>query len=601
MTGPNTLSALASAPAPMPVIARLAEFSFPLNVYAHLIAWDDGAVDYLHYGLFAEAGEGGGRAQVRASAALMRVLPPPCRLLEIGIGLGTTLARLQAMDYAVCGITPDLSQIAEVRRRLGPNAPVRASRLEDFEENTGAWDAMLFQESAQYIDALDIFSKASQLLRPDGTLVIMDEFAVLRRPGERENMHYWPHVQRWAERAGFTLDHCEDLTKQAAPTIDWLSSRVTHHRSALLNLPGVTDATLDALLVALEGYREKYASGVYAYLLLRFTRQRLPRWQLGRILPQHREEVATLFASVFGHPISPALWDWKYANGRGSAIGVWEQGRLVAHYGGMRRDALLLGRPSVAFQACDFMVEPAVRGTLSRQGPAFLATATFLEHELGYGAPYEVGVGFPNLRAYRMPERLGLYRGALARIVELRWTALSARPSWRMQLREAPAWTPQLRAEIECCWQAMAATLGEHAVGVRDADYIERRYCRHPDKNYRIFLLRTRLGQRPLAAFVLRATGGEPGAAAYELMDVLAPLDRVAEVVHQARRLLVALGGAVLTAWLSDALLPVFNANGAAAVQDLDVIVPGNGWTQGPAHETLVGRWWLMGGDTDFR
>ena len=57
----------------------------------------------------------------------------------------------------------------------------------------------------------------------------------------------------------------------------------------------------------------------------------------------------------------------------------------------------------------------------------------------------------------------------------------------------------------------------------------------------------------------------------------------------------------MLTAWLSDALLPVFNADGAAAVQDLDVIVPGNGWTQGPAHETLVGRWWLMGGDTDFR
>jgi len=36
-------------------------------------------------------------------------------------------------------------------------------------------------------------------------------------------------------------------------------------------------------------------------------------------------------------------------------------------------------------------------------------------------------------------------------------------------------------------------------------------------------------------------------------------------------------------------------------VRDLDVFVPANAWTAGPPIEKLIGRWWLTGGDTDFR
>lgn len=37
------------------------------------------------------------------------------------------------------------------------------------------------------------------------------------------------------------------------------------------------------------------------------------------------------------------------------------------------------------------------------------------------------------------------------------------------------------------------------------------------------------------------------------------------------------------------------------AVRDLGINVPANAWSAGPPIEKLIGRWWLTGGDTDFR
>jgi len=41
--------------------------------------------------------------------------------------------------------------------------------------------------------------------------------------------------------------------------------------------------------------------------------------------------------------MSPAHWHWKYAEGRGQAIGVWQDKELIAHYGGMTRTYCFLG------------------------------------------------------------------------------------------------------------------------------------------------------------------------------------------------------------------------------------------------------------------
>ncbi|MBK6295889.1 MAG: GNAT family N-acetyltransferase [Rhodoferax sp.] len=138
-----------------------------------------------------------------------------------------------------------------------------------------------------------------------------------------------------------------------------------------------------------------------------------------------------LFQVVFGTPMSDALWHWKYANGRGVAMGVWNvQDELVAHYAGFPRQVLMFGKPVTAMQMGDVMVRPNERGTLSRKGPFFLATSAFLTRYVGYDQAALLGYGFPNDRHMQLGAKRGLYERN-GKVVNLRCSAQrSALPWW---------------------------------------------------------------------------------------------------------------------------------------------------------------------------
>src|SRR4051812_17622954 len=96
------------------------DFYYPLNVFMHVLTKEEGRVDDLHYGLFESPDESIGAAQARSTELLLsRLPPPPARILEVGIGLGTTLDRLVRLGYDALGITPDAQQIAIARARFG--------------------------------------------------------------------------------------------------------------------------------------------------------------------------------------------------------------------------------------------------------------------------------------------------------------------------------------------------------------------------------------------------------------------------------------------------------------------------------------------------
>lgn len=579
----------------MTAATSTADFSFPLNVYARIIELEDGGVEYLHYGMFEQPGESAGIAQRRAAELLWSRLPPPCKTLDVGIGLGTTLARLLAAGYATTGITPDAAQIRHVGTRLG-TAPLVQTRFEDFAADPGRWYLILFQESAQYIDPIDLFEGADRLLAANGEVFVMDEFSLRRDAPERENLHYLPHFIALAERFGFGLTEEVDLSTAATPTLDWLLAAVGRHADRLRGELALSAEQIEALNAANRRYAANYADGHYGYRLLRFVRGPRPQWRPGRIIGAGRAaEMRALFAQVFGHEMSPAHWHWKYGDERGAGIGIWRHdGQLVAHYGGTSRRISMFGRPERAFQACDLMVAESDRGTLTRRGPVFLAAATFLEHELGYGAPHLLGVGFPNKKAYELPRRLGLYTGAIARIQEVSWPAVLSRPSLRYRIREIDVGTEAGAAAADACWEAMRASMDAFIVGARDAAYLRHRYAEHPDKRYRIFLAESRFGRRPLGLLVLQ-TG-----ARCELLDAVGALAAMPRLVHHARRVAAAMGAGELFAWLADNILPHFLLPPEARVSDIDVVVPANNWTPGPAQDDIVGKWWLTGGDTDF-
>lgn len=238
------------------------DFYYPLNVFMHILTHEEGDVPYLHYGLFEREDEPIGRAQEHSTELLMERLPrPPASLLEVGIGVGTTLARLTALGYEAEGITPDEKQIALARRRHA-GLRIQSAAFESFSPGR-TYDCVIFQESAQYIDAAALFSKARELT---GEVIVLDEFALQPVGG-------LPLLETFLSSAAandFRNIEEVDLSSRAIPTIDYFLARIPRYRERLIDDLGLTPAQVDELMVSGERYRRMYREGVYGYRLLSF-------------------------------------------------------------------------------------------------------------------------------------------------------------------------------------------------------------------------------------------------------------------------------------------------------------------------------------------
>jgi len=246
-------------------------FLFPLNVLTHILLTEEGDVPYLHYGLFEREDESIGVAQQRSTDLLLaRLPPPPGRLLEVGVGLGTTFARLRRLGYDAEGITPDPTQIAIAQSRFAGELPLHAIGLESF-ETSRRYDIVLFQESAQYVDSAVLFGKVAALSAPGASLIVLDEFAL--RPVDRPDaLHRLDRFLAAAQSQAFRLEEEIDLSRKAAPTIDYFLRRLSGHRASILAEVGVSAEQLEGLIKSGQEYRELYRSGAYGYRLLSFRK-----------------------------------------------------------------------------------------------------------------------------------------------------------------------------------------------------------------------------------------------------------------------------------------------------------------------------------------
>jgi SAM-dependent methyltransferase len=245
------------------------DFYYPLNVFMHILTHEEGGVTYLHYALFESEdksdSESIGAAQERSTELLLsRLPPPPARILEVGIGLGTTLLRLTRLGYDAEGITPDEKQIAMVRQRYGDELRVSCVSFEALEASL-PFDVVVFQESSQYIDSETLFARA-RTLAP--RVIVLDEFALqpLDQPGA---LHSRRRFLDAAAEAGFVVEEELDLSAQAAPTVDYFNVRLPRYREMLKADLGLTDGQVDDLIASGTRYRELYRSGVYGYRLIR--------------------------------------------------------------------------------------------------------------------------------------------------------------------------------------------------------------------------------------------------------------------------------------------------------------------------------------------
>lgn len=244
------------------------EFYYPLNVFMHILTHEEGGVQYLHYALFDREGESIGAAQERSTALLLeRLPPPPASILEVGIGLATTLDRLTALGYAAEGITPDEKQITMVRARFGDRLRVHCAPFETFEPGR-TFDVVMFQESSQYIDSEALFARA-ETLAP--RVIVLDEFAL--RPLDPPGLHSLESFLAAAARHAFAVIEDVDLSSKAAPTVQYFLDRIPRYRPRLIDELGLTNEQVDELMVSGERYLQRYRDGDYGYRLLQFERR----------------------------------------------------------------------------------------------------------------------------------------------------------------------------------------------------------------------------------------------------------------------------------------------------------------------------------------
>ena len=240
------------------------EFQFPLNVFMHMLTLEEGSVTYLHYGLFDDPSEPIAKAQERSTELLLSRLPPsPARVLDVGAGIGTTLATLTRLGYDAIGITPDEGQVATIRARHGDAVNVVNVAFERLFPR--AYDVVLFQESSQYIDAAKLFAKAREITN---RVIVLDEFST----EANSTLHELGEFVRIAAAFKFRLVEDTDLSSRAAPTIDYFLERLPRYRPTLEHDLGLDPKQIDDLIGSGRQYRDRYRTGAYVYRLLRFER-----------------------------------------------------------------------------------------------------------------------------------------------------------------------------------------------------------------------------------------------------------------------------------------------------------------------------------------
>lgn len=301
----------------------------------------------------------------------------------------------------------------------------------------------------------------------------------------------------------------------------------------------------------------------------------------------------TLFRTCFGHDMPEAQWLWKYRDTDRPGVAVMDGEQMVAFYGGMPRALLAMGQRHTGIQVGDVMVHPDFRGSLSRKGPFQMAASTFLEQSLSRGAPYWVGFGFPNTRAMQVAERLKMYR-QVDEVVALDWDATAPRLAWWLTFDTV---TPQeALTHVDALWSDMQAGFAHSILGLRDAGFMRSRYLEHPTQSHAWVRLRHRFtGQVQALAVCKRESDGR-----LEILDLLGSPGRFGHLVHAVRQHAARAHHAGVFMWLTQSHVHLLRST-RPRESTLNVRVPSNCWVPGNTDLPVDDRWWLTGGDTDFR
>ena len=314
-------------------------------------------------------------------------------------------------------------------------------------------------------------------------------------------------------------------------------------------------------------------------------------WQVDDARPEHIDQIRVLFKSVFKEDMSRANWEWKYGDGRGAGVIVRNGDEVVAYFGGTERRVLFKGDEVCSIQCGDSMVAESHRGTLSKKGPFYLSVTAFLGRYVGDDKPYLLSYGFPNERAMRLAERLGMY-AEIGTMLEISWTPEAAPQQFHAEDFDFASSTHQQAATQ--LWSAMAADFRDRSIGIRDLEYLRHRYHNHPALNYQLHLLSREAGTTPFGLVVTRQHEGR-----LFLVDVVAAKEDIRDLVIFARQLASKLNCQDMFAWLTE-VDSYLIADTAAIIGERPLRLPLGVYCDGLKPDEVKDSWFFMCGDSDF-
>ncbi|MEX0268101.1 class I SAM-dependent methyltransferase [Leptolyngbyaceae cyanobacterium UHCC 1019] len=185
---------------------------------------------YLHYGYWEpqpQSPEDLTIAKLRSAQAaytqkLMAFIPEGTQaILDVGCGTGGNATYLLDRGFTVEGLAPDPFQQERFLAATSGRALFHLTRFEDF-KTVQSYDLVLLSESSQYMSAQDIAQGAIRVLRQGGYLLLADMLRsdATYTEGIFSNCHVVEDLHQALIQNGFTLVKMEDISTQAAPTID---------------------------------------------------------------------------------------------------------------------------------------------------------------------------------------------------------------------------------------------------------------------------------------------------------------------------------------------------------------------------------------------
>jgi len=190
------------------------------------------------------------------------------------------------------------------------------------------------------------------------------------------------------------------------------------------------------------------------------------------------EGLIELFDKVFGHTVSPGMWEWKYrppwVDRHYCWVGVYDD-RIIGYVGAVPLRGGIDGEEVPFFQLADVMVHPDYRLKFDYFS---IAVKAILE-DLGTTHPRHLLYGFSDHRAFRWFERVG-WSGLIEMAMTFRFRPRDSENAGRYAFR-GWSWTdPELSRQ----WESLCGTL--QASLIRDGEYVLWRYGRHPVFPYRL-------------------------------------------------------------------------------------------------------------------